>query len=161
VTQPPVSVPPSPILLEVEVTPPTVVLELTPPVVSGQVTEAAVGVETDTGATGLQVANEQVVIDAGPLTVIFASVPVPGQKGATGPGGSGAVVIGALLSPMPDGVITIFTVPDVYIANSTGVFLNGLREIRNVHYNELPPTQVQFTEAPLSTDVLSIDYTVT
>ena len=159
--EPPVSVPNLPETVELQINPAVVALQIAPPTVGGEVTSAATAVQIGQTQTGLAAAQETVVVEAGPLRVIFASVPVTGPEGPVGPGGSGAVVIGARLTPVPDGVRTLFTAPDVYIANSTGVFLNGIREIRNLHYSEYSTTQVQFTDPPLATDILSIDYTVT
>jgi hypothetical protein len=156
---PPVATPNLPETIELKINPPTVALQLAPPTVSGQIAAASVGVTIGGQQAAVGAAQQALTVTAAPLRVVFAAT--PGAVGPPGPGGSGAVIIGAALTPTPDGATTLFTLPDTYIANSTGVFLNGIRERRGVHYTEHPPTQVQFSEAPLSTDTLSADYTVT
>jgi hypothetical protein len=159
VTEPPISPPTPPVPIELEIAPPVVVLAIAPPTVAGEITTASVGVHTGMAQTALAPANQQAVVEAGPLRVIFAAV--PGSIGPPGPGGSGAVIIGAPLTPAPNGVTDVFTLPDVYIPGSTGVFINGLRQRRSVDYTESAAAQISFTSPPGTADNLQADYTVT
>jgi hypothetical protein len=146
-TQP--AVPPN--VIELEVAPPTVVFDTVAPTVE---------VEVDSDSATVQRASEKVIVDAGPTQVVFAAV--PGARGPAGPGGSGSVVIGAPLTGTQDGVNLDFTLPDVYMAGSTGIYRNGLRERRGIDYTESNPIlgTITFTTAPQSDDDLTADYTV-
>lgn len=56
----------------------------------------------------------------------------------------------------------IFTTTQTYIANSTKIYLNGLRLKRGQDYNETGTnTTITFVQAPLSTDNIVMDYRTT
>jgi hypothetical protein len=136
----------------VELAPPTVTLELVPP---------TAGVQVDPESTEVALAAPQVIVEAGPSTVVFAvTTGPPGEVGPVGPGGSGAVIIGTSLGGAQNGVNVVFTTPDVYISNSTGLYVNGLRQRRSVDYTESASGQITFSDAPAAADHLSIDYTI-
>lgn len=79
-------------------------------------------------------------------------VPVPGGQG---PPGEGVQVFGETPTGLIDGVNTAFTVSQPYLAASTAVYLNGLRETQ---YTETTTTVITFDDPPISGDNIRIDY---
>lgn len=57
-----------------------------------------------------------------------------------------------------DGANTVFTTSATFIALTTRVYLNGVRLILNADYTETDVNQITFTQPPLPTDSLFIDY---
>jgi hypothetical protein len=86
-------------------------------------------------------------------------VPVPGGQGPTGPAGDGAQVFGEHLTGA-DGSATVFTTANPYRTNTTAIYLNGLREFVGESYIETSSTTVTFSDPPLSTDSIRIDYLI-
>lgn len=84
-------------------------------------------------------------------------VPVPGGRGDTGPPGEGIQIFGETPTGLIDNSNTVFTVVNNFLTDSTGVYLNGLREI---NYTETGVNQITLDNAPLVGDVLRIDYIV-
>lgn len=87
------------------------------------------------------------------LTVVTAHIGILG----------GGWVVGKVVNETPDGIITTFTVPDTFIANSERVYLNGFVQLRNVDYTPTPETgtiEVLWTPLPNAAlgDVLWMDY---
>ena len=60
-----------------------------------------------------------------------------------------------VLTPAPDGIRTVFTVPDVYVAGSITVYLNGLAESL---ITESASNQITFATAPWTGDDLRTSY---
>ena len=58
-----------------------------------------------------------------------------------------------------DGSEVVFTLAEAYEAGSTKVYVNGLRQLRGVDYNEENETDIRFVEAPETDDVIIVDYT--
>lgn len=79
-------------------------------------------------------------------------------SGGGGGGVAGQSVFGESLTGTKNGTNLIFTTAQNFTANSTVVFRNGLRELLNVTYTEAAPNSIHFGTAPLSTDVIIIDY---
>jgi hypothetical protein len=98
------------------------------------------------------------VVPPGPTPVLI--MPVPGVPGVEGPSGSNAPVENEIPGGTQNGVNEVFTLVNSYLAGSTQVFRNGLRERLNVGYNESGAAQITFTTAPLVTDVLTVDYLI-
>lgn len=88
---------------------------------------------------------------------------VSGERGPTGPqgypgpaGANGAATkANQLATPSPDGIVTTFTAPQAYLANSLVVTINGLVE---VYFNETSPTTFTLQDAPVSTDIIRLAY---
>ena len=61
---------------------------------------------------------------------------------------------------IPDGVVTDFTVDHPYVSGTTSVWLNGVRlqDDLETGFIELAPNTVRFQEAPVSGDVIEIQY---
>lgn len=88
-------------------------------------------------------------------TVIL--VPVPGGAGEPGPPGDNTPVYNETPAGDQDGVNTVFTLAATFKANSTRIYLNGLRE---TNYTESGAAEITFDDPPLSTDNISIDYLI-
>lgn len=71
--------------------------------------------------------------------------------------GGGVGITGGTLTGLRNGVNKVFTTAFNFIAGSTAVYLNGLRES---HYVESASNAITFDDAPLSADSLTIDYLV-
>lgn len=95
------------------------------------------------------------VTPSGGETVLL--VATPGPPGDQGPPGQGVQVFGESLTGA-DGIETVFTTASPYLANSTAVYLNGLREFRSDAYTETGASTITFSDPPLSTDSIRIDY---
>lgn len=81
-------------------------------------------------------------------------LPSPGPRGQTGSPGEGVQIFGESLTGA-DGIETEFTAANPYLADSTAVYRNGLRER---HYTETSSTTITFDDPPLSTDDITLDY---
>ncbi len=62
------------------------------------------------------------------------------------------------LSGTQNGTNEVFTTAHNYISGTTVVWRNGLREVLGVGYTESGTGQITFTTAPLTSDVIRIDY---
>lgn len=99
-----------------------------------------------------------------PVTVTPGSpqvvlVPVPGgkgDKGDTGASGDGAQIFGEVPDGVIDGVNVTFTLSQPYRADTTAVYLNGLREFDG--YTETTSTTIQFDDPPSDGDTVRVDY---
>jgi hypothetical protein len=83
-----------------------------------------------------------------------------GDKGDAGSGGSGAAptaVFGEV--PLRVGAMVTLTLANAFQAGSTCVYRNGLRERLGFGYTESSPT-ITLTTAPLTSDVISVDYLI-
>ena len=83
--------------------------------------------------------------------------------GSAGGGGggtpvSGTVIFGETPGGTVDGSNKNFTSAQTYGANKLAVFLNGVRQRRGNDYNETGTSSFSFVLAPVSGDILSIDY---
>jgi hypothetical protein len=82
----------------------------------------------------------------------------------TGSGGGGTIgvagqsVFGEAPAGGKNGTNLSFTTAQDFVANSTVVFRNGLRELLNISYTEIAPHGIHFSTAPLSDDVIIVDY---
>lgn len=102
----------------------------------------------------------EVTVALGGPTVVFAATPgPPGQTGPRGASGSGAQIYGETPAGTQDGVNETFTLANTFQAGSTSVYRNGLREKLGICYTESSP-DITFTTAPLSNDVLEVDYLI-
>lgn len=61
-------------------------------------------------------------------------------------------------TPATDGVTTVFTTPDTYVAGSLQVYLNGQTLTRVNDFSETTSTSFTMVQAPLSGDTLRIGY---
>lgn len=61
-------------------------------------------------------------------------------------------------TPAPDGVTTVFTTPAAYVAGSLRVILNGQVLTKVNDYTETSNTTFTFVAAPLTGDVIRVDY---
>ena len=75
-------------------------------------------------------------------------------------GASIATVTGEAPAGTKNGINETFTLANTFVAKSTAVYRNGLREVLGVGYSENAPNEIIFTTAPLDTDILTVDYTV-
>lgn len=82
-------------------------------------------------------------------------VPTSGQQGAIG-----ASIIGEVPAGTQNGVNLVFTTSQHFQAGTTSVYRNGLREKISTCYTETLPSTITFSNAPLTTDVIEVDYIV-
>jgi len=82
-------------------------------------------------------------------------MPVPG---APGPPGTGTQIFNETPTGAVDGANPVFTTAHAFRADSTVVYINGLRERLNIGYTETTSTSITFTQAPTVGDELIIDY---
>lgn len=78
--------------------------------------------------------------------------------GGGGGGGGATPVVGAVPTGTKNGTNTVFTLGSAYDAGTTAVYINGLRE---TNYTESGSGQITFGTAPLSGDVIIVDYFTT
>lgn len=71
-----------------------------------------------------------------------------------------SLVTGEVPTGTKNGSNETFFVSHPFVAKSTAVYRNGLREVLDVGYSESAPNEIVFTTAPLDTDTLTVDYTV-
>lgn len=57
-----------------------------------------------------------------------------------------------------NGVNSVFTLSNIYVASSTRVYLNGLRQKLSVDYTETSLTQITLSDPPSTGDTLIVDY---
>lgn len=84
-------------------------------------------------------------------------VPAPGLQGPPGQPGDGTQVLNETPGGVRDGVNTAFTLAHAPQVGATAVYRNGLREAFGSGYTVAGST-ITFTTAPLSSDVLAVDY---
>lgn len=87
------------------------------------------------------------------------TIGIPGPRGPAGAPGGGTGVFNEVPAGVQDGVNLVFTLAFTPFPGSTQVHRNGLREELGVSYTESGAT-LTFTTAPLSTDVLTVDYVI-
>lgn len=97
------------------------------------------------------------ITPSGGATVLL--VATPGPPGSQGPPGQGVQVFGESLTGA-DGTETEFTTASPFLADSTAVYLNGLREFRGEEYTETGASTITFSDPPLSTDSIRVDYII-
>lgn len=73
-------------------------------------------------------------------------------------GATGNLVIGEVPGGARNGSNTTFTTAQNFVTASTSVFLNGMREQVGVDYTESGNDEIIFASAPMSTDLVLIDY---
>lgn len=61
-------------------------------------------------------------------------------------------------TPAPDGIITVFTVANAYIAGTLQVFLDGIRQIKDTDYTETTSTTFTMIVVPEAGENLRIAY---
>lgn len=77
-----------------------------------------------------------------------------------GGGGDGTGVFGEIPAGSIDGSNTTFTTSQNFQSNTTAVYVNGLREIRTLHYTESAPVTIDLDDAPMVGDEVTVDYIV-
>ena len=87
------------------------------------------------------------------LSAAIASV-----SGGGGGGTAPVMIFGEIPGGAINGVNKVFTSANAFRANSLGVFLNGLRQVRGGDYTETGASSFSFVNAPLAGDSISIDY---
>ena len=98
------------------------------------------------------------VVPPGPMPVLI--MPVPGVPGIQGPSGSNAPVVGETPSGAIDGTNRAYTTANTFVAGSTAVYINGLREWLGRDYTETSSTVITLTAAAVAGDEIRIDYLV-
>jgi hypothetical protein len=106
----------------------------------------------------VEVASTAAIVSPGPPVAVL--VAVPGARGQQGLPGTGVPILGETPAGVQDDVNLVFTTAAAYQANTTAVFVNGLREQRDVSYVETDSTTITFTTAPSSVDVIAVDYII-
>jgi len=109
-----------------------------------------------TDVIGVDVATQPVVAVEVADDVV-AVVTVEGPPGPHGLPGTGLPIVGEPLTGIKDGVNTVFTTAHNFRAQSTAVYLNGLREFE---YAETGPDEITFDDPPLAGDTIRIDYVI-
>ena len=72
--------------------------------------------------------------------------------------GGASTVFGASLTGTLNGINDTFSAPAAFALLSTALYVNGLRLTRGVDYSETSGMSVTFSEPPLATDELLLDY---
>ena len=111
----------------------------------------------DLASVEVETPNVEITPSGGDTVVLVVS---PGPPGPQGPPGEGVVVMGEIPNGVINGVNKVFTTDFVFMTTSTGVFVNGLRQVRGPHYAETTSQSITFDEAPWVNDIVTIDYTV-
>jgi hypothetical protein len=75
-----------------------------------------------------------------------------------GGGTSGVFIWGETPAGLVNGTNKSYTTANPYVAGQLAVYLNGVRQRRSNDYSETGATTFQFNSAPLSGDLLSVDY---
>lgn len=112
---------------------------------------------TSPAAVTLEVATPAVDVTPDPDGAQVIVVATPGPPGPAGPPGDGAQVFNEQPSGTQNGVNVEFTLAHTPQTGSTSVYRNGLREVLGVGYS-VSGSDITFTTAPLSSDVLTVDY---
>jgi len=121
------------------------------------------GIDGDGGVQGL--AGEQGI--QGPIGLTGPAGPVGpagenGSQGIQGPPGESSAAASIVDNEIPSGSIdgnnVTFNTSFAYVANSTKLYLNGLRQRIGSDYNESGGTTVTMLYVPQTNDSLLIDY---
>lgn len=112
-------------------------------------------VEVDARAASIQIETPHITVATDEPRIIFAVS--PGPKGERGLPGTGVPAFGEALLGTKNGSNLTFTTVNAFRANTTAVYLNGLREDA---YTESPPNTILFDDPPSSLDKLRIDYII-
>lgn len=80
-----------------------------------------------------------------------------GPQGIPGVGGSNAV-INEVPTGAINGINTLFTTEFSFKPESTAVYINGLRQILNMHYTESNTSEITIPDGVYTGDILTIDY---
>ncbi len=100
-------------------------------------------IEIDVEDTVIEIPSETVVIDVGLIV-------------SSGPGGTASTFKAyETPTPTPDGTVTTFTTPDLYVPGSLMVFLNGILER---HITELSVSTFSFSTPPVFGDEIRVCY---
>lgn len=75
-------------------------------------------------------------------------------------GDAGSSVFGEIPTGVKNGANTTFTTIENFQLETTRVYRNGLREKLDSTYTESQPNTIVFSNAPLTTDIIEIDYNV-
>lgn len=81
-----------------------------------------------------------------------------GDTGPEGPAGIDQMIYNEVPSGTVNGVNQVFNTLFSYVSGTTRLYINGLRQKVAVSYNESGSSQITLSEAPLSGDILIIDY---
>lgn len=98
------------------------------------------------------------VVPPGPMPVLI--MPVPGVPGIQGPSGANAPVYNEIPGGAVDGTNRAYTTTNTFVAASTAVYINGLREWLGRDYIETSSTVITLSAAPVNGDTIRIDYLV-
>lgn len=109
---------------------------------------------TSPAAVALEIATPTVDVTPDPDGAQVVVVAVPGPPG---PPGDGTYVLNETPSGTQNGINVEFTLAHAPQTGSTSVYRNGLREVIGVGYS-VSGSGITFTTAPLSSDVLTVDY---
>ena len=133
------------------------------------ITTPAVSLEADTSHASITVSqsSSQAIAPSTSQMSIGAALappiilyPVPGAGGPRGAPGTNSQVVGEVPAGTQNGVNTVFTTANTFVAGTTVVYRNGLREYRGYGYTESLGTTITFSEAPLVDDMIELDYQV-
>jgi hypothetical protein len=108
----------------------------------------------DLAEVEVETPDVEITPSGGATVVLVATLGPPGPQG---PPGDGVQVFGETLTGAINGTNTVYITTGDYRADSTALYLNGLREF---HYTESGPSQITLEDPPLAGDSLRIDYVV-
>lgn len=97
-------------------------------------------------------------------TITFSTAPSTGDDLRVDyviPGLILSLIAGEAPSGTKNGINLVFTLTQDYLTTTTSVFRNGLREQLSVGYTESGSATITFTTAPLSSDIVTVDYLAT
>jgi hypothetical protein len=97
------------------------------------------------------------------ITIVAQNVGgIKGDKGDAGdpgpPGPAVTVVSNEIPSGVKNSVNTKFTTALPFLSGSTKLFINGLRQILNIHYTESDIKEITIPDGVYNSDILTIDY---
>lgn len=134
--------------------------------INGSTTVFTTAQNFDSGTTmvylnGLRQARGTDYTETSDSTITMASPPVSGDELTMDyllPSVSSDLVVGEVPAGTLNGSNATFTVSTPFVASTTSVFRNGLREQLGVGYTESGGNAVVFTTAPITSDLLAVDY---
>ena len=90
--------------------------------------------------------------------ITFTQTVTPGAIGTSAiPGVSGKMVYNEVPGGLINGSNTVFTTAFIFVAGSTEIYINGIRQTLNVHYTE-GSGQITIVDPPQVGDTVQIDY---
>lgn len=109
------------------------------------------GLRQELGTDYTETGTDEITFTTAPTTgdVLFAEYNISVDS---------AAVFNETPSGNINGANTVFTTVDLYVSGTTRVHLNGLRQELGTDYTESGASEITFSSAPLTNDIILIDY---